>query len=71
MDKRIDKRHNCEASIVCNCFNQANGLSAKMLNYSEGGMYFESAGFFKKGTNVIFKIKSCSRIANNPEHCKG
>lgn len=71
MDKRIDKRHNCKAAIFCNCFNRKDGLNAKMLNYSEGGMYFESDGFFKKGTNVIFKIKSCSRIATDPEHCKG
>ena len=71
MDKRINKRHNCEASIVCNCFNRGNVLNAKMLNYSEGGMYFESDGFFKKGTNVIFKVKSYFHIVTDPERYKG
>ena len=71
MEKRVDKRHNCEASIICNYFNKEKTFNAKMLNYSEGGMYFESDSFFKEGINIFFKMKSCLFDASDLELCNG
>ena len=71
MKKRADKRHNCDVSIVCNCFNKDKIFNAKMLNYSKCGMYFESDSFFKEGTNIFFKMKSCWFSVSDPEFCEG
>ena len=71
MEKRINKRHKCEASIRCSCFNKENIINAKMLNYSESGMYFESDSVFKEGTNILFKMKRCLFIPSDPELCEG
>lgn len=71
MEKRFDKRHNCEASIICNCFNKENICNGKMLNYSKDGMYFVSDSFFKEGTNIFFKMKKCLFGASDPELCEG
>lgn len=67
MEKRVDKRHNCEASILCNFFNKDRTITAEMLNYSEGGMHFESDSFFAKGTNILFRVKTCSSGTYGPE----
>ena len=71
MEKRVEKRHNCKASIIYNCFNREIIFNAEMLNYSEGGMYFESDSFFKEGTNIFFKMKKCLFDSSDPEPCNG
>ena len=71
MGNRADKRHNCKASIAYNCFNKDNTFNGKMFNYSEGGMYFESDSFFEKGTNIFFKVKTCSSTTYGPEFSNG
>jgi hypothetical protein len=71
MQKRANKRHKCEASVICNCFNKDKTVNATMLNCGEGGMYFESDSFFKEGTNIFFKVKSCSFNTFAPEFCNG
>ncbi len=71
MKKRADKRHICDASIIFNHFNKENAFNAKVLNYSEYGMYFESDSFFKEGTNIFFKIKSCLFSVSDPEFYEG
>ena len=71
MQKRADKRHKCEASVICNYFNKNNTVNATMLNCGEGGMYFESDSFFKEGTNIFFKVKTCSLNTSAPEPCTG
>ena len=60
MKNRADKRQKCEASVICSCFNKDKTFNAKMLNCGEGGMYFVSDSFFKEGTNIFFKVKTCS-----------
>lgn len=67
MEKRVDKRHNCEASILCNFFNKDKIFTAETFNFSEGGMYFESDSFFEKGTNIFFKVKTYSSGTSGPE----
>ena len=69
--KRADKRINCEASIACSYFNKSNTFNAKMLNCSEGGMYFESDSYLKEGTNIFFKVQTCSFGISAPELCNG
>ena len=71
MEKRVTKRQTCEASIISNCFNKEKVFNAKMLNYSKNGMYFESDSLFKNGTNILFKTKSCSFSASDPELGEG
>ena len=71
MQKRADKRHQCQASVICNCFNKDNMVNATMLNCGEGGMYFESDSFFKEGTNIFFKVKTCSFEPSAPELWNG
>jgi len=71
MKRRVDKRHQCQASVICNCFNKDNTVNATMLNCGEGGMYFESDSFFKEGTNIFFKVKTCSFDSSAPELCNG
>lgn len=71
MQKRIDKRHKCEASVTCNCFNKDKTVNATMLNCAEGGMYFESDSFFKEGTNIFLKVRDCSFDTSPPEICNG
>lgn len=71
MKKRADKRHNCDASIICNHFNKENTFNAKLFNYSKCGMYFESDSFFEKRTNIFFKVKTCSFDNYQPELFNG
>jgi hypothetical protein len=71
MEKRIDNRRKCDASIVCAYFNKENVCNAKMLNYSRDGMYFESDSLFKEGTNIFFKIKDYLFDLSDPELCEG
>jgi hypothetical protein len=66
MEKRVDRRHNCKVAVICNFFNKDKTFTAEMLNYSEGGIYFESDSFFEKGTNIFFKVKTCSSGTYGP-----
>ena len=65
MNKRSDKRINCEASITFCCFNKDHSFKAKMLNFSRQGMYFESDSFFKEGTCIFYKMQNCK--FDNPD----
>jgi hypothetical protein len=71
MKKRTNKRHKCEASVICSFFNKDQPVDATMLNCGSGGMYFESDSLFKEGTNIFFKVKTCFFDASTPELCSG
>ena len=71
MEKRIDHRRKCDASIVCAYFNKENVCNAKMLNYSRDGMYFESNSLFEEGSNIFFKIKDYLFDATDPDLFEG
>ena len=71
MEKRIDARHRCEASIAWGCFNDQQMFRAKMLNYSKDGMYFESEVFLKEGANIYFQMNDCSFDSSDPERHDG
>lgn len=61
MEKRAFERHFQETNIVCALFNTNKYHQAKMLNYCEGGLYFESAFPFKPGTTIYVRIEEFSR----------
>ncbi|MEJ2655707.1 MAG: hypothetical protein P8012_00720 [Desulfobacterales bacterium] len=71
MEKRIDKRHRCEASIAWGCFNKKQMFNAKMLNFSKDGMYFESDAFLKEGANIYFQLNDCRVDRSDPERYEG
>jgi hypothetical protein len=71
MEKRIDRRHRCEASIAWGCFNDKKMFRAKMLNYSKDGMYFESEVNLKEGVNIYFQMNDCLFDASDPERYEG
>ena len=60
VSKRAFARNDCEAHITYAVYNTEKYFNAKMCNNGEGGMYFESDSLFKEGTNILFKVKTCS-----------
>ena len=58
MEKRTLDRHCQEARLVCAYFNTNKYSQAKMLNYCEGGLYFESELAFKPGTSIYIRIET-------------
>ena len=71
MEKRTFERHFKEASIVCAFFNSNKYCEARMLNYCEGGLYFESAFPFKPGTSIYIRIEEFSRKASHSPLYRG
>lgn len=69
MEKRKFDRYFQEARLVCSFFNTNQYFHAKMLNYCEGGLYFESEFGFKPGTNIYIRIEEFSkRTSDLPLH---
>jgi hypothetical protein len=66
MEKRNCDRHNQEARIFCACFNTNKYYQAKLLNYCEGGLYFESEIAFKPRTSIYIRIEEFSKEASEP-----
>ena len=63
---RDNARFDHEAAILIENFPKGSYYHARMFNYSEGGMYFESNIPFRRGTIIIFGIE------NSPfENCPG
>ena len=50
-EKRNTIRHKCEASIDWSYFNQGVYHEAKLLNFSKGGLYLETAADIFGGNN--------------------
>lgn len=59
MEKRNHKRHACEASLECSYFHHTpeQAHPARMLNYSETGVYLETEGFFRSGATVLLRLE--------------
>jgi len=63
---RDNARFDHEAAILIENYPRGSYYHARMFNYSEGGMYFESNIPFRQGTIIIFGIE------NSPfENCPG
>ena len=70
-DKRIFDRHHQEARIICAYFNSNEYCRAKMLNYCEGGLYFESGFAFKLGASIYIRIEEFSQRTSESSLCHG
>ena len=62
--KRTDKRQVCNTKIKWAVFNrttfnlgQERFYRARVLNFSEGGLYFESEHPLKPGTTILFRLE--------------
>jgi hypothetical protein len=53
-------RHNCEALIRWSQFNKTVFFDATLLNFSENGIYFETAHDLKPGTTIFLDMKRVS-----------
>jgi hypothetical protein len=69
MEKRTFDRYNQEARLVCTYFNTNKYCQAKMLNYCEGGLYFESEFPFKPRTCIYIRLEEYFPMASgSPLH---
>jgi hypothetical protein len=56
-EKRDDARHACEAIIKWSYFNKDKYFRAKLLNFSRGGVYFETAEEIKAGATIYMQLE--------------
>ena len=54
-EKRRHVRHKCEAIIEWSYFNQETSFEAKLLNFSESGVYFKTGHDLKPGATIFLK----------------
>ena len=67
-EKRRQVRHKCEAIIEWSYFNREINFDAKLLNFSESGVYLETAHDLKPGTMIFMKmVTSCNISLLNHE----
>ena len=67
MLKSAHSRHKCEAAITVRQRNDEKAFVAKMLNYSNTGMYFEADSFFEKGSILYTRMTDGLVIHSEPE----
>ena len=53
-------RHSCEAVIKWSYFNQEVYFDAKLINFSENGLYFETGRELKPGVSIFLDMKRIS-----------
>ena len=63
-EKRTDRRHECEAKIKWTQFNRESFnygqeifYHARVLNFSRGGLYFETEYPLQPGITILFRIE--------------
>lgn len=61
MERRAERRYDCEVIISCSYFNRNQTFHGRVLNYSESGIYFECPSFFKEKSVIL--IKSLERLS--------
>ena len=64
LERRLSKRCELTMPVDCAYFNSANYHRAKIVNYSEEGMYIESHIPFKPQSSVHFRMR------NGTKNCK-
>ncbi len=60
IEKRRQVRHKCEATIEWSYFNKDMYFDAKLLNFNESGVYFETGHDLKLGATIFMKMKMVS-----------
>jgi CheY-like chemotaxis protein len=69
-ERRAEQRQACDCSIVWSYFNKDNLLSAKMVNCSRAGCYFETAQHLTTGSTVLIRLeKSVPRAETTVSGC--
>ena len=58
-EKRITQRQPQEASLVFSRFNAQSFYDAKMVNYSQEKMCFETNKLFRENTDIFFRVQDC------------
>jgi hypothetical protein len=56
-EKRADARHDCEAIIKWSYFNKETYFKAKLLNFSRGGVYIETAHDIKLHATILIQME--------------
>ena len=73
-EKRTEERHACEARIKWTriTFNYGQEIfhHARVLNFSESGLYFESKYPLKAGITILFRIELSGCGASTLEDCE-
>ena len=76
-EKRIDRRHDCDAKIKWTYFNRTTfnygqGIfyRARVLNFSKSGLYFETTDSLKPGTILLFRLEASRCGASDSEDCE-
>ena len=75
-EKRTDRRHECEAKFKWTQFNRESFnygqeifYHARVLNFSRGGLYFETEYPLQPGITILFRIEVSRGEASNLEDC--
>lgn len=68
-EKRSFERYHCKVPIICAHYNKEDYCGARTVNYSKGGLCFESDSPFRPGENVFIRTsKSFSQDADPEIH---
>ena len=59
-EKRRHVRHRCEAVIKWSYFNQEVYFNARLINFSDDGVYFEADRELKPGVSIFLDMKTIS-----------
>ncbi|MGE5256674.1 MAG: hypothetical protein ACM3KE_08400 [Hyphomicrobiales bacterium] len=56
-EKRCEDRQKCDAAVEWAYFNKADFFSARLLNFSKGGSYFESPQSLIPGATILIRLQ--------------
>ena len=70
-DKRVHERYNYEAPIKFKYYDSLTYSTARMFNYSQSGMYFESKDNIKPESIIYITMENYSSGARGPEAYEG
>jgi len=77
-EKRKNRRHDCDAIIKWTQFNrttfndgQDTFYPARVLNFSESGLYFKSESPLKPGTTILYRLEAsgCGALDSEGYEC--
>jgi hypothetical protein len=71
MEKRHNRRHDCEVFMTCSYFNKKESHPARVRNYNESGVYLECNEFFKSGSTVLLRMERFVASDSGTEYCCG
>jgi hypothetical protein len=65
-EKRCEDRQNCDAEVEWAYFNKADFFNARLLNFSGGGSYMESAQPLIPGATILIRLQPRAALADKP-----